>query len=125
LSMEGTITGEHGIGLSLRDMLLEEIGTAGVDMTRKVRSVHRAECLHQLTDGMIDQTCARSALHSELRQGRAHRSMNVANAGGCRLGLVMEGRTETPDTREFGSTTALHVVNFVRRRRVTWIALRY
>jgi D-lactate dehydrogenase (cytochrome) len=36
LKMEGTITGEHGIGLSLRDMLQEEIGVAGVDMTRKV-----------------------------------------------------------------------------------------
>jgi D-lactate dehydrogenase (cytochrome) len=36
LRMEGTITGEHGIGLSLRDMLPEEIGISGVDMTRKV-----------------------------------------------------------------------------------------
>jgi D-lactate dehydrogenase (cytochrome) len=36
LKMEGTITGEHGIGLSLRDMLQEEIGLAGVDMTRRV-----------------------------------------------------------------------------------------
>jgi D-lactate dehydrogenase (cytochrome) len=35
--MEGTITGEHGIGLSLRDMLQEEIGLTGVDMTRRVR----------------------------------------------------------------------------------------
>jgi D-lactate dehydrogenase (cytochrome) len=34
--MEGTITGEHGIGLSLRDMLLEEIGDSGVNLTRKV-----------------------------------------------------------------------------------------
>jgi D-lactate dehydrogenase (cytochrome) len=37
LKMEGTITGEHGIGLSLRDMLQEEIGLAGVDMMRRVR----------------------------------------------------------------------------------------
>jgi D-lactate dehydrogenase (cytochrome) len=37
LKMEGTITGEHGIGLSLRDMLQEEIGLTGVDMTRRVR----------------------------------------------------------------------------------------
>jgi FAD/FMN-containing dehydrogenase len=36
LRMEGTITGEHGIGLSLRDMLLEEIGDSGVNLTRKV-----------------------------------------------------------------------------------------
>jgi D-lactate dehydrogenase (cytochrome) len=36
LRMEGTITGEHGIGLSLRDMLVEEVGSAGVDMMRNV-----------------------------------------------------------------------------------------
>jgi D-lactate dehydrogenase (cytochrome) len=36
LRMEGTITGEHGIGLSFRDMLLEEIGDSGVNLTRKV-----------------------------------------------------------------------------------------
>lgn len=36
LRMEGTITGEHGIGLSLRDMLPEEVGSAGVDMMRNV-----------------------------------------------------------------------------------------
>ncbi len=40
LRMEGTITGEHGIGLSLRDMLREEIGDSGVDMTRKVRTIN-------------------------------------------------------------------------------------
>lgn len=34
--MEGTITGEHGIGLSLRDMLIEEVGSAGVEMMRTV-----------------------------------------------------------------------------------------
>lgn len=39
LRMEGTITGEHGVGLSLRDMLIEEVGGAGVDMMRNVRKV--------------------------------------------------------------------------------------
>jgi D-lactate dehydrogenase (cytochrome) len=39
LRMEGTITGEHGIGLSLRDMLVEEIGNSGVDLSRKVRTL--------------------------------------------------------------------------------------
>jgi D-lactate dehydrogenase (cytochrome) len=48
LKMEGTITGEHGIGLSLRDMLQEEIGVAGVDMTRKVWQIS-FDCAHQLT----------------------------------------------------------------------------
>jgi D-lactate dehydrogenase (cytochrome) len=36
LRMEGTITGEHGIGLSLRTMLVEEVGSADVDMMRNV-----------------------------------------------------------------------------------------
>ena len=37
LELEGTITGEHGIGLKLRDMLVEEVGEEAVDMMRKVR----------------------------------------------------------------------------------------
>ena len=37
LELEGTITGEHGIGLKLRDMLVEEAGQEAVDMMRKVR----------------------------------------------------------------------------------------
>ena len=34
--MEGTVTGEHGIGLALRDMLEEELGENAIDMMRKV-----------------------------------------------------------------------------------------
>jgi D-lactate dehydrogenase (cytochrome) len=44
LRMEGTITGEHGIGLSLRDMLVEEVGSAGVDMMRNV-CIRTASCI--------------------------------------------------------------------------------
>lgn len=40
--MDGTITGEHGVGLSLRDTLVEEIGIPGVNMTRKVQPTHFA-----------------------------------------------------------------------------------
>ena len=36
VEMEGTITGEHGIGLNLRDMLQMELGENAVDMMRKV-----------------------------------------------------------------------------------------
>ena len=35
-AFEGTITGEHGIGLSLRDFLPQEVGETGVDAMRKV-----------------------------------------------------------------------------------------
>ena len=41
VEMEGTITGEHGIGLNLRDMLQVELGENAVDMMRKVRF-----CIH-------------------------------------------------------------------------------
>jgi D-lactate dehydrogenase (cytochrome) len=37
LELEGTITGEHGIGLKLRDLLNEEVGTEGVDAMRKIK----------------------------------------------------------------------------------------
>jgi len=36
VQLEGTITGEHGIGLGLRDMLVEEVGENGVDMMQRV-----------------------------------------------------------------------------------------
>ena len=38
IEMEGTITGEHGIGLTLRDMLQVELGENAIDMMRKVSS---------------------------------------------------------------------------------------
>jgi D-lactate dehydrogenase (cytochrome) len=36
IEMEGTVTGEHGVGLKKRDYLLEELGTSTVDAMRKV-----------------------------------------------------------------------------------------
>lgn len=36
IELEGTVTGEHGIGLKLRDLLVEEVGDNAVDMMRKV-----------------------------------------------------------------------------------------
>jgi len=36
IELEGTISGEHGIGLNLRDLLVEELGDSAVDMMRKV-----------------------------------------------------------------------------------------
>jgi len=37
LSMDGTCTGEHGIGLGKQDWLLRELGDDGVDMMRKIK----------------------------------------------------------------------------------------
>ena len=36
VQLEGTITGEHGVGLELRDSLVYELGENAVDMMRKV-----------------------------------------------------------------------------------------
>ncbi|KAF2468440.1 FAD-binding domain-containing protein [Lindgomyces ingoldianus] len=37
LELEGTITGEHGVGLKLRDLLVKEVGQEGVDMMRRIK----------------------------------------------------------------------------------------
>lgn len=37
LELEGTITGEHGVGLKLTGLLAEEVGQAGVDVMRKIK----------------------------------------------------------------------------------------
>jgi len=39
IEMEGTATGEHGVGLVKRDYLEHEIGIGGVDLMRKVRVI--------------------------------------------------------------------------------------
>ncbi|KIV76822.1 glycolate oxidase, subunit GlcD [Exophiala sideris] len=45
IQMDGTVTGEHGIGLVKRDYLEKELGKSTVDMMRKV-----SELLHTLDD---------------------------------------------------------------------------
>lgn len=37
LSLEGTVTGEHGVGMKLRDMLEEEVGSVGVGVMRSTK----------------------------------------------------------------------------------------
>ncbi|KAF2628637.1 hypothetical protein BU25DRAFT_430488 [Macroventuria anomochaeta] len=38
LSLEGTVTGEHGVGLKQRDALVDEVGTEGIDMMRRMKA---------------------------------------------------------------------------------------
>jgi D-lactate dehydrogenase (cytochrome) len=38
VEMEGTVTGEHGVGLVKRDFLKDELGQSAVDAMRKVDS---------------------------------------------------------------------------------------
>lgn len=44
VEMEGTVTGEHGVGMIKRDYLAHEMGESTVDAMRKVKSsiVHSA-----------------------------------------------------------------------------------
>lgn len=37
LSLEGTVTGEHGVGLKQRDALVDEVGIEGIDVMRRVK----------------------------------------------------------------------------------------
>lgn len=43
--MDGTITGEHGVGLEYRDMVVEELGDSGVDMMRQIKLALDPLCL--------------------------------------------------------------------------------
>ncbi|KAH7113327.1 hypothetical protein B0J11DRAFT_541908 [Dendryphion nanum] len=45
LSLEGTVTGEHGVGLKLRDALAEEVGVSGVDMMRRIKIALDERCI--------------------------------------------------------------------------------
>lgn len=84
VEMEGTVTGEHGVGLVKRDYLNHELGETTVDAMRKVNS------LIQGTMGFIilttiAQTRFRSPLLTELRQGGESREAQ----GRRGLGMVM------------------------------------
>jgi D-lactate dehydrogenase (cytochrome) len=38
LRLEGTVTGEHGVGIKLRDALVEEVGEVGVSVMRGIKA---------------------------------------------------------------------------------------
>ncbi|KAL9614193.1 MAG: hypothetical protein Q9167_001281 [Letrouitia subvulpina] len=43
--MEGTVTGEHGVGLIKRDYLMHELGEDTVDAMRKLKQAFDPLCL--------------------------------------------------------------------------------
>lgn len=45
IQMDGTITGEHGVGLEYRDMVVEELGDGGVDLMRQIKLAMDPLCL--------------------------------------------------------------------------------
>lgn len=71
VEMEGTVTGEHGVGLVKRDYLEHELGQSTVDLMRKVSQKSTGLVsifLANLTDHTA-QASLRSTLPPELRQG--------------------------------------------------------
>ncbi|MBA7489863.1 putative FAD-linked oxidoreductase [subsurface metagenome] len=45
IEMEGTITGEHGVGLKKRDHLIDELGEETVNAMRKIKQAYDPYCL--------------------------------------------------------------------------------
>lgn len=45
VEMEGTVTGEHGVGLVKRDYLEHELGVGAVDLMRKIKQALDPECI--------------------------------------------------------------------------------
>lgn len=64
IELEGTITGEHGIGVALRDLLVEELGENATDMMRKVKSSESSSLRRPLTDS--DQVCIGSIVPARM-----------------------------------------------------------
>lgn len=45
IEMEGTATGEHGVGLVKRDYLTHELGQTTVDAMRRLKLAYDPQCL--------------------------------------------------------------------------------
>ena len=43
IELDGTVTGEHGVGLALRDLVTAELGEDATDMMRKEQSIQLRE----------------------------------------------------------------------------------
>ncbi|KAL8949429.1 MAG: hypothetical protein Q9222_004452 [Ikaeria aurantiellina] len=56
IHLEGTITGEHGIGLDLRDMLIEEVGESTVAVMRSIPSKAMLHCFDPKDLGLPPQS---------------------------------------------------------------------
>ena len=68
VEMEGTVTGEHGVGLVKRDYLEHELGQSTVDVMRRVRAI-AWRCTLLPTFNLIyfaGQGGSRSSMHFEL-----------------------------------------------------------
>lgn len=77
IELEGTITGEHGVGLKLREMLVEEVGESAVQMMKTVFDMHISSTSAVLTVKSTDQACTGSAMSTESRQDLPPRSRSL------------------------------------------------
>lgn len=48
VELEGTVTGEHGVGLVKRDYLAHELGESTVDAMRRVSLLHTLRVIREL-----------------------------------------------------------------------------
>lgn len=76
VEMEGTVTGEHGVGLIKRDYLEHELGESTVDAMRRVsscRSLSAYSC-NGADDRLTGpaETRIRPFVFAQLRQGCSH-----------------------------------------------------
>jgi hypothetical protein len=74
IEMEGTATGEHGVGLVKRDYLPHEVGQTTVDLMRKVSlpPLYGLKRLSLTIIAIIDETSFRPVVLAQLRQDCAH-----------------------------------------------------
>ena len=74
IEMEGTATGEHGVGLVKRDYLPHEVGQTTVDLMRKVSltPLYALKRLSLTIIAIIDETSFRPVVLAQLRQDCAH-----------------------------------------------------
>jgi hypothetical protein len=80
VEMEGTVTGEHGVGLIKRDYLNHELSESTVDAMRRVSSALPLLCCYSqyrvsvlTSDANLVETSLRSVESAQLRQGRPSR----------------------------------------------------
>lgn len=64
VEMEGTVTGEHGVGLIKRDYLEHEVGETTVDTMRRVSLISPHHILHCGTDLSISYHYSSLQLHN-------------------------------------------------------------
>lgn len=84
VEMEGTVTGEHGVGLVKRDYLEHELGETTVDAMRRVSISGSLNVLLPSTTNADETSTAKTGTRPpslvKLRQGYSNRTANAGRA---------------------------------------------